>query len=182
MYVESRQSHKKSWQESRARVSVLADLAIRKETVVRKLTELRAAHDLTQERAAAKVGVTVRQWQRWEGGASVPYARNLSQVADAFGFDVGEFDDGQGPREPEKPAGVSTSDKLDMILANQAAMMDRLDAIEAMLVSGKDLIERLDSLQAAITEKQDALLPGVQEFLREAQATPRAARSRSGRT
>lgn len=136
MYVESRQSPKKSWQGSRARVSVLADLAIRKETVVRKLTELRAAHDLTQERAAAKVGVTVRQWQRWEGGASVPYARNLSQVADAFGFDVSEFDDGQGPRELEKPAGVTLADKLDLILENQRLMLTRLDDLERAITEG----------------------------------------------
>lgn len=80
-----------SWRTGRQRVSVLAELAVNKEVVSRRLTELREEHGLSQERAAAKVGVTMRQWQRWEGGQSVPYPRNLEAIADAFEISVVEF-------------------------------------------------------------------------------------------
>lgn len=68
-------------------------MAIRKEAVASKLAELREQHDLSQEQAAARVGITHRQWQRWEHGESVPYPRNLDAIAARFGFDVSEFFD-----------------------------------------------------------------------------------------
>lgn len=129
MYVESRQSPKKSWQTSRERVTVLADLAIRKETVVRKLTEIREAHDLTQERAAAKVGVTVRQWQRWESGASVPYARNISAIAECFDISENEFFD----KTPERPETPDLSRVAGPVAAELAALNARLDDMQQLL-------------------------------------------------
>lgn len=97
MSAVSSPSRQMSWQPGRQRVSVLAALAIRKETVSRRLLKLREDHPqpdgdpLPQERAAQRVGVSVRQWQRWEGGDSIPYPRNLGAIADTFDFDVNEF-------------------------------------------------------------------------------------------
>jgi transcriptional regulator with XRE-family HTH domain len=107
MQVMARKSRKKTWQTGRQRVSVEATLAIQRENVVQRLLKLRVeighpekpGEPLPQDQAAARAGVTARQWQRWESGASVPYARNLSAVADAFGFDVSEFYDGPAGRE-----------------------------------------------------------------------------------
>lgn len=98
MYVMSTPSRQKSWQNGRERVSVLAALAVKKETVSRVLAELREQHKppgsdkpLSQEKAAARVGVTGRQWQRWESGESEPYLRNLEAVASAFNVPVDRF-------------------------------------------------------------------------------------------
>lgn len=90
----SRTTRKLSWQPPRRRVSVLAEMALRRERIVERLSELRERDSLTQEQAAHRVGVTTRQWQRWESGESVPYPRNLDQVASAFGISVQEFFDG----------------------------------------------------------------------------------------
>lgn len=38
----------------------------------KQVRALRERLDLTQEEAAAKVGVTRRQWAAWEGGESTP--------------------------------------------------------------------------------------------------------------
>lgn len=140
MYVESRGSRQKSWQTGRQRVSVLAELAIRKEIVATKLAQLRDAHDLTQERAAAHVGVTVRQWQRWETGVSVPYPRNLDAIAEKFGISVAEFFD--APREVPAENGRPPSQldrieaKLDVILSLLGATDDQLDAAVQHAIRG----------------------------------------------
>lgn len=83
-----------SWQGGPRRVSVLAEMALRRERIAERLTEIREHNSLTQENAAAKVGVTLRQWQRWEAGESVPYPRNLDAVASRFGLSVADFFDG----------------------------------------------------------------------------------------
>lgn len=82
-----------SWQTKPRRVSVLAEMALRREKIAERLTELREHEGLSQERAAGKVGVTLRQWQRWEAGESVPYPRNLDAVASKFGLSIEEFFD-----------------------------------------------------------------------------------------
>lgn len=82
-----------SWRGQPKRVSVLAEMALRREKIAQRLGELRESNALTQEQAAAKVGVTLRQWQRWEAGESVPYPRNMDVVASKFGLSVSEFFD-----------------------------------------------------------------------------------------
>lgn len=82
-----------SWRRQPSRVSVLAEMALRREKIAQRLGELRESNSLTQEQAAAKVGVTLRQWQRWEAGESVPYPRNMDTVASHFGMSVSEFFD-----------------------------------------------------------------------------------------
>lgn len=190
MYVESTRSGKKSWQPGRTHVSVLAELAIRRETVVRKLTELREVHGLTQERAAGQVGVTVRQWQRWESGKSVPYARNISAIAEHFGINEGEFFD---PPEERRPASTPTPfagpDALAAQLERIEARLDALERIEqrlaemhGMLVNGEEVIAQLDRVEHALAARTDAVLPGVQELLQEAEAARAEASRQTART
>ncbi len=68
-------------------------MALRREYIAERLAELREQHSLTQEQAAGRVGVTLRQWQRWESGESMPYPRNLDAIASNFGLSVAEFFD-----------------------------------------------------------------------------------------
>jgi transcriptional regulator with XRE-family HTH domain len=86
-----------SWHGQPRRVSVLAEMALRQEKVSERLRELRERQGLSQEDAARKVGITQRQWQRWESGDSMPYPRSLDMVASTFGISVAEFFD---PAEP----------------------------------------------------------------------------------
>lgn len=161
MHVMARPSRKKSWQTGRERVSVLADLAIRKETVVRKLTELREAHDLTQERAAAKVGVTVRQWQRWESGASVPYARNISAIAGRFGINEGEFF--EPGTEPERESSNG----------NDASQLDRIEQTLTEATSERQAMLELIAQQNELLQRQSSILDGIEELLATQQAAAR---------
>lgn len=120
----SRVSRKMSWREPPRRVSVLAEMALRREKIAQRLGELREINSLTQEQAAAKVGVTLRQWQRWEAGESVPYPRNMDVVASHFGLSVSEFFDneplaGGSPRVLVLEAKVEELERqLEMVLAH----------------------------------------------------------------
>lgn len=130
---------------------MLAALAIQKETVSQRLTELREARELTQEKAAALVGVTMRQWQRWEGGESVPYPRNLEAIAEKFEIDVGEFFDGigvvssataRGPRGLEdRLARLET--KLDEM---ERERVEHAERIGSMLERQTEILSRIEEL------------------------------------
>jgi len=110
-------------------------MAVRKERVASRLAELRDEHRLSQEKAAAKVGVTMRQWQRWEAGESTPYHRNLEQIASTFGIQVGEFfepktsNGGDGVTSDAEASDVLS--RLDDLAATQQAMLDSLLALAA---------------------------------------------------
>jgi transcriptional regulator with XRE-family HTH domain len=151
MSVMSSASRQKSWRTGRERVSVLAALALHKESVSRKLLQIREENrdpttgkPLSQERAAARVHATSRTWQRWESGETVPYPRNLEAIAIAFGFDVGEFFDGDEEV-------VSADD------ARRALGPTQLDRIEA----------KLDRLLGQLDE--DALATAIHLALEQAQ-------------
>ncbi|HTE63676.1 MAG TPA: helix-turn-helix domain-containing protein [Solirubrobacteraceae bacterium] len=145
-------------------------MAIQKETVVRRLTELRERHadpqtgkPLPQEKAAARVGVTMRQWQRWESGGSLPYPRNLEAIADAFQFPVADFFD-----EPQPDAATSLSEggvtaRLDQMQAElEAARADRQDLAaqiakqNANLAKQSQILERLEQLVLVLTGQDEA--------------------------
>jgi transcriptional regulator with XRE-family HTH domain len=82
---------KKSWQTKAEVRSVEAQMAITRERVMAQMLRLRQMHGseddpMSQEEAAHTAGVSARTWQRWEAGDTVPYARNLSTVAEKFGL------------------------------------------------------------------------------------------------
>lgn len=147
-------SQQKSWQTRRQRVSVLAEMALRKDNIVRRLVALREQHGLTQEQAAQKVGVTSRQWQRWESGDSVPYPRNLDQIASKFGVTVAEFFDNDG--DHRSPVVV---DRLDGELADRiASIEDTLAGMEAAL--GLAASERREMVE--LLARQTKLLAAIE--------------------
>jgi transcriptional regulator with XRE-family HTH domain len=86
-------------------------MALRQEKVSQRLRELRELQGLSQEDAARKVGITQRQWQRWESGESMPYPRSLDMVASAFEISVAEFFD------PPQP------------IASDPSQLDRIEAL-----------------------------------------------------
>ncbi len=94
-----------------------------------RLLQLRKERALSQEEAAHLMGVTVRAWQRWERGESVPYQRNLARVHEVFGVPVEDFYD---PTD-----------------AQFEGAAERLERIESSL-------ERIEALLTGATE-QDAL-------------------------
>lgn len=154
MSAVSSMSQQKSWQTRRQRVSVLAEMALRKDNIVRRLVALREQHGLTQEQAAQKVGVTSRQWQRWESGDSVPYPRNLDQIASKFGVTVAEFFDNDG--DHRSPVVV---DRLDGELADRiASIEDTLAGMEAAL--GLAASERREMVE--LLARQTKLLAAIE--------------------
>ena len=106
------------WQTRRQAVNLLDLMAAQKAQVQERLAQLRDTYDLTQEEAAAKVGVNLRQWQRWEAGDSRPYTRNLEAVARAFG--------------------VSTDDILGASETQLDRIERRLDALYELLTPSDD--------------------------------------------
>ncbi len=86
-----------SWQRRRRRVSVLADMAIRREAFIANVARNRELKGRTQEQAAHDIGVTYRQWQRWEAGESMPRPANLDALATYFTTTIGELLDEQQP-------------------------------------------------------------------------------------
>lgn len=106
-------------------------MALRKERVAERLLQLREVHSLTQEQAAAHVGVTMRQWQRWEAGDSMPYARNLEQIAERFEVPVADFYDGQSAMSPVADARdvAQVLELLTQLVERQTALTDSVTAV-----------------------------------------------------
>lgn len=187
MYDAARKSGKKTWQTRRHLVSVEAALAIQRENVMNRLLQLRAEighpekHDkpLPQDQAAARAGVTVRQWQRWESGQSVPYARNLSEVADAFGFDVSEFYDGPAGREAA-PTPTPFADR-----PSDARILELLETVQQLVLNQNELLARqsaiLDRIEDAV-RRDDEVRDEIADLIRDrgreiVQGRPRATES-----
>jgi transcriptional regulator with XRE-family HTH domain len=129
MYDVSRPTRQKSWQGRPRRVSVIAEMALRQEKVSERLLELRELNGLSQEQAAQRVGITHRQWQRWEQGESMPYPRNLDLIASRFGLSIADFFD--------EDTAIAPADRV-----------DQLDRIEALL---EENAGKLDLLLGALT-------------------------------
>lgn len=131
-----------SWQARKRRVTVLADMALRQERVAQCLAELRERHGLSQERAAQKVGITHRQWQRWENGQSMPRPGNLGEVALAFGVPISWFYDEEIEIKPDP------------------TQLDRVEEMLKQLVSGQDaLAQALAALGATLDERLPTAAP-----------------------
>jgi len=111
-----------SWQRRRPRVSVLAEMALRQERVVETLIALRERHSLGQEDAARKIGIGLRQYQRWEAGESMPRANNLGRAALAYGVSPTIFYD-----DEDLPAStVPQLDRMESELEQLAAAVAQL--------------------------------------------------------
>lgn len=95
--VVSSRTRTKSWQTVAEVVNLLDVLSERESDIGERLEQLRKAHGLTQESAAHRVGVSNRQWQRWEAGAE-PRGSSLTQIANSFDISISELVEGMAPR------------------------------------------------------------------------------------
>lgn len=148
MVAVSRPPGKLPWQARRRRASVLAEMALRQERVSDRLAGLRARDRLTQEQAAAKVGVNLRQWQRWEAGDSMPYPRNLDTIASRFGISVDEFFNG-AETQLDRIEG-----KLDQALSAQAEIHAALG--ELLSAAGRRRVKAATGRAAARSRQRRA--------------------------
>jgi transcriptional regulator with XRE-family HTH domain len=55
------------------------------EALSSRIRDARRDRGLTQDETARRVGVTLRAYQRWEEGASVPHRRNLDKLREVLG-------------------------------------------------------------------------------------------------
>lgn len=174
MHVMSSPSRQKSWQTGRERVSVLAALAIQKETVSRVLAELREQHKppgsdkpLSQEKAAARVGITGRQWQRWESGESEPYVRNLKAVSDAFSIPLSDFFDSDEAIVATTPL-LSLDEVRNEFREDVDGVHSQLDRIEDELKAAHDdrkAIEKLVANQNELLARQTKLITNMEQLI-----------------
>lgn len=137
--------------------SVMARMPISPESLAAKLIELGEQHALGQGERADFIGVSDRQYKRWEKGETVPQMPNVRKIVDAYGLDLPTF-----LAEVSDPSGSLT---------------DRLERIEATL---DHLAEVMDALLDASEEAGTAVRNG-QQTAREPAAAPtrRAATRRS---
>lgn len=89
--------------------------------IAERIRQIRREHALTQEQAAARAGVTVRAWQRWEYGEVEPYASNIDALAREFGFSPAEF---------YEPAGTGTLEAR--LTAMETTLAEILTAIRPL--------------------------------------------------
>jgi transcriptional regulator with XRE-family HTH domain len=122
-----------SWQARHRPVSLLADMALRQERVAQRLAELRERHALSQEKAAQKVGITHRQWQRWENGQSMPRPGNLGEVALAFGVPVTTFYEEDDQPELDQDRLDEALDLLRQLLSRQEALAEAVAGLAGRL-------------------------------------------------
>jgi transcriptional regulator with XRE-family HTH domain len=142
-----------SWQGRRPRVSVLADMALRREKVMAELVRLREKQSLSQEEAARRIGIGLRQLQRWEAGESMPRATNLAQAALAYGVSPSVFydeDEWTGSGNGTSPA-APDGDLLDRL----AELEEQVRLVRAeMAAHDAEELKRNEEVLRAIRESR----------------------------
>lgn len=156
---DSRYLHRKA-------ASVLAEMARQRHEenvrLGRRIAHRRDELGLTQDEAAERAHVTLRAFQRWEAGESRPYARNLKELAQAFGLDTATLL-GEEPREEQMDA--EALGLLQEVADGQAALTARLDALlarfeeqdaEEAARAGEDAARESDEQTAQSAQTPDA--------------------------
>jgi transcriptional regulator with XRE-family HTH domain len=144
-----------SWQGRRPRVSVLADMALRREKVMAELVRLREKQSLSQEEAARRIGIGLRQLQRWEAGESMPRATNLAQAALAYGVSPSVFYDEDEWTANGNGNGTSPAAPNGDLLARLAAIEDLVRLVRADLAAADaEALKRNEEVLRAIRDSR----------------------------
>lgn len=133
-----------------------------KERIARHLTEIRERKGMTQDQVAREVGVTTRQYQRWEGAMSTPYWRNIEALAEALGVSPTEIvdyqADGKGPPQETREARLMRD--MAELEARVAGLSERLARTEELNAARAEAYDRLakaeDRIKALETRKRAA--------------------------
>lgn len=158
MVVVSTPARKVSWRNRTEVANLLEVLASEQTRISHRLAQLRKAHNLSQEAAAARLGITLRQWQRWESGESQPYARNIAKISETFEIPLGELV-GESVPEPTQ------LDQIEQLIRDQSEQINSLS-------------EQLEMLRVETAARGAAVLRQLEEE-QSATPRPRARRRRS---
>lgn len=108
-----------------------------------RIKELREARQWTQPIAAQRAGVSLRTWQGWEAGTSMPRYQNREKVAQLFGMTVDEL---QGVLPQPQPG------QLDRIEQTLTELGDRFKEIVGVIEA---ILEDQASQGAGESQRQD---------------------------
>lgn len=116
-----------------------------------RLRARREAAGLTQTDAAARVGVTLRTWQRWEAGETRGALGHLPAMAKALGTTPEELL-GLGDATATTPRGneeLALDERLRRIEETQAAILAALQGLEGTLRDPEAVLREADALLEA---------------------------------
>jgi transcriptional regulator with XRE-family HTH domain len=121
--------------------NLLRDMAVTRERVAEQLLALRQLHGtadkpLSQEKAAQRADVQVRDWNRWENKHTTPHISSLGKVAEAFDIPLDVFDDGREDR-----SSTPLSDRLDRLESELQTTRALLTAVAQHLQVDPALLE-----------------------------------------
>lgn len=138
-----------SWQRRAEIVSLLEVLAEEERRVAGRLARMRESMALTQEKAASRAGVTLRQWQRWESGQSEPRASNLLKISEEFGVPLSDLLEVES-----NAADAAHADQLDRIEWRLKQLSEQVEEVRLHLSRNVlEVMKRFDEVQ---TLSQDA--------------------------
>lgn len=108
---------------------------------------------LTQKAAAEQVGISERQYIRWEHGDQLPPFERIARIVEVTGVDISDL---------IEPAGSITRDGIKdyfdqrieeitkLVQANQLLLQD---AIEQLRVLNGTILERVDAVERRLSER-----------------------------
>lgn len=106
------------------------------ESFAQRLGQLRAARSLSQEEAAERIGVSLRQYARWEAGDALPRAPMLRAIAAAF------------DSTPSALIGLEAPDAAMEVLMSIASTLERIE--RALTTGFRELAEHDEFVRAEV--------------------------------
>ena len=131
------------------------------ETLSARIREARGERGLTQDEVARRVGVTVRAYQRWEEGASLPHRRNLDRLREVLGVDRSEPPHIGGPVE-------NRFDRLEELVQQSVIGEPAPEERARELAATWDTHERVERMERMLVEVTEAVKRREEAFPTEA--------------
>ncbi len=145
----SRGVQTKGWRHSSVAVTLLAEMAERREAVGQRVVELREQQRWSQEELATKAGVSVKTVSRLENGRYESRRGTIDRVADALGITADELDPPPAPlglgADPRVPASAA---EIQEIRADVAALREDVGQIVELMQQLRDPLADLLRTQA----------------------------------
>ena len=108
-----------------------------------RLRARRKTLGVSQETAAARAGVTLRTWQRWEEGGPRGNLARLADMAVALETTAEEL---LGTGDPRGVRDLSMEDRLARIESTQAAILQTLQQLRATFADPREVLREADAL------------------------------------
>jgi transcriptional regulator with XRE-family HTH domain len=131
------------------------------EALSARIREARGERGLTQDEVARRVGVTVRAYQRWEEGASMPHRRNLDRLREVLGVDRSEPPHIEGPVE-------NRFDRLEELVQQSVIGEPAPEERARELAATWDTHERVERMERMLLEVAEAVKRREEAFPTEA--------------